>query len=116
MQTISGTPAAAASMMASAAAGGGTKISAQLAPSWRHRLLDGVPHREALVGGPALARRDAAHHRGSVLLAPRGVERALLARDPLHDDAGGLVDQDAHDAFLASATAFRAPSPMSSAM
>ena len=96
MQMTSGTPAAAASMMASAAAAGGTKISAQSAPSLPHRLLHRVPDREALVGGAALAGRDAADDLRAVLLAARGVEGALLAGDPLHDDARGLVDEDAH--------------------
>ena len=60
------------------------------------RLLHRVPDREALVGGPALARRHPAHHLGAVLLAPRGVEGALLAGDALHQHPRVLVDQDAH--------------------
>src|SRR4029079_1049255 len=80
----------------------------------RHGLLDGVPHRKALVRGAALAGRDAAHDLGAVLLAPRGVERALLAGDPLHHHPRGLVDENAHARFpFASSTTLRAPSPMS---
>src|SRR5712671_6472935 len=71
------------------------------------RLLHRVPDREALVGGAALAGRDPAHHLGAVLLAARGVEGALLAGDALHEDAGLLVDEDAHAwAPRASATTF----------
>src|SRR5207237_233122 len=69
-----------------------------------------------LVRGAALARRHPAHHLRAVLLAAGGVERALLARDPLHDDARGLVGEDAHGDFLASSTAFFAPSAISAAM
>src|SRR5262249_38684385 len=78
-----------------------------------HRVPDG----KSLVGGSALPRRDASHYLGSVLLAARGVEGALLAGYALHQDARLLVDEDAHArAPRASATAFFAPSSMSSAI
>src|SRR5262245_1841395 len=81
-----------------------------------HRVLHRVPDREALVGGAALARRHPAHHLRAVLLAAGGVERALLAGDPLHQDARIAVDEDAHGALRASSTTFFAPSPMSLAI
>ena len=61
-----------------------------------HGLLDGVPHREALVGGAALPRRHPADDIGAVFLAAGGVEGALLAGDALDDHPRGLVGQDAH--------------------
>jgi hypothetical protein len=76
-------------MMASAAKGGA---------GGRHRFLDGVEHRQAEMGAPALAGRDAADDVGAVIQHLLGVEGALVAGDALDDDRGGLVDEDAHGA------------------
>src|SRR5439155_14589539 len=51
---------------------------------------------EALVRGTALARRHTADDLRAVLLAARGVERAFLAGDPLHDHARGSVHENRH--------------------
>src|SRR6185369_8413749 len=80
------------------------------------RLLYRIPHRETLVGGTALARRDPAHHLGAVFLAAQGVKGALAARDPLHEHAGRAVDEDAHAAPRSSAATFEAPEPISPAV
>src|SRR5262249_2076181 len=83
----------------------------------RHGLGHGVPDREPLVGRPALAGRDPADDLRAVLLAPCGVEGPFLAGDPLDHHPRVPVDEDAHAATpFAKATAFRAPSPMSSAI
>jgi hypothetical protein len=105
MQITSGTPAAAASMMASAAAGGGTKMSAQLAPFLLHGLLDRVPYREALVGGPALAGVTPPTTCVPYSLQRAAWKGAFLAGDALHDHARGLVREDAHSAPGATAAA-----------
>src|SRR6185503_6681136 len=99
--------------------GGGGRHEDQRAirPGGLDRILHRVPDREAVVGGAALPRRHAAHDHGAVFLAARGMEGAFLAGDPLHEDSGVAIDEDAHArAPRASATTFLAPSPMSSAI
>src|SRR6202008_1469935 len=63
----------------------------------------------------ALPRRDTADDLRSVLDHLPGVERAVAARDSLNQQAGVLVDEDAHAAFppVARATAFLTASSMS---
>ena len=94
--TMTPMPASAASRMASAAPGGGTKIIEALAPVLRDRLGDGVEEREALLLGAALAGLDGADDVGAVVAALLGVEGAGLA-EALDEQAGVLVDEDAHD-------------------
>ena len=55
-------------------------------------LLNGVEHGQPEVLRAALARSDAANHVGAVLDGLLRVEGALLAREPLADDARLLVD------------------------
>src|SRR5690606_16505283 len=67
------------------------------------RLADGVKHRDAAEHGlPALARRDAADDLGAVGERLLGVEEADLAGDALDDEAGVLVDEDAHDLTIST--------------
>ena len=58
----------------------------------RPYLLNGVEHGQPEVLRAALARPDPADHVGAVLDGLLGVEGALLAREPLADDARLLVD------------------------
>src|SRR5574341_466335 len=81
-----------------------------------HGLGHGVPDGEALVGPAALRRRGSADDGGAVLLAAGGVECPFATGDALNDDARGPADEDAHPTSFASATTFRAPSSMSSAV
>src|SRR5206468_11295421 len=85
-------------------------------PLVQDRLSHSVPHGEPLVRRPALPRRDATDDNRPVLLATGRVEGPLATGDALDDDAGRLVDENAHRDPFASATALRAPSPMSSAV
>jgi hypothetical protein len=73
-------------------------VGARLADGLFHGVKDG----QALDGLAPLARRHAADHLGSVFLAALGVELPHLAGDPLADDAGVFVDQDAHGFSLLS--------------
>src|SRR5690606_18896754 len=66
-----------------------------------HGFLDGVEHRQAEVGGAALAGGHAADHLGAVGDGLLGVESALATGEALADDFGVFVDQDAH--YLPSA-------------
>ena len=61
-----------------------------------HRLQDRVEHRQAEMGLPALARRDAADHFRAVGDRLLGMERAVLAGEALADDLGRCVDEDRH--------------------
>src|SRR5579863_615425 len=89
-------------------------------------VLDRVEHGKPEVGGTALARCDATDDRGAVGDHLPGVERGFVAREPLEDDPGVLVDEDAHRAACAdpapaltsspsAATALRAASASDSA-
>ena len=64
-------------------------------PGLRDRLGDGVEQREAFLGGAALAGHDAADDLRAVVAALDGVKGAGLA-EALAEDAGVLVDEDAH--------------------
>ena len=85
MQTTSGTPASAASMIASAAAGGGTKISAQLAPVLRTASATVSKTGKPSCVVPPLPGVTPPTTFVPYSLQPRGVEGAVLARDPLHE-------------------------------
>src|SRR5512146_1258580 len=77
---------------------------------------DGVEDRHRVLEFLApLPGRDAGHDPGAVLHHLLGVERAVAARDPLHDDGRVLVDEDAHAALppFANSTAFFTASSMS---
>src|SRR5439155_14666037 len=79
-----------------------------------HRLRHGVEHGDdALEQLAALSRRHARDHPGAIGDHLLGVERAVAARDPLDDEARGLVDEDAHAAPFALATACFTASSMS---
>src|SRR5206468_10673608 len=71
---------------------------------FRYRLRNRVEHRQrrprflAGPGGPALLGRDAADKLRAVLEALVGVKPPGRAGDPLADDAGVLVNEDAHAA------------------
>jgi hypothetical protein len=97
MQTMTLMPAAAASKMASAAKAGGTKIREVLAPvsaaAWATVLNTGTSSSVLA----ALARGDPGHQLGAVVATGPGVERALLAGDPLDHHAGVMVYQNAHN-------------------
>ena len=88
-------PASAASMMASAAAGGGTKIMVALAPVLRTASATVLNSGKPSLVGAALAGHDAADDLRAVVAALDGVEGAGLAQ-ALAEDAGVLVDEDAH--------------------
>src|SRR5256884_4272675 len=64
----------------------------------RHRFFRCVEHGPAEMGGAALAGGDAAHDVGAVGDHFLRVERPLVAREALDDDAGFLVEQDTHAA------------------
>src|SRR5688572_22994151 len=80
-----------------------------------HGLGDRVEDRDALEIGAGAARRDAGHHLRAVLAAEARVQLARRSGDALRQHAGRSIDEDAH-ARLAAATAFSAPSRMSSAV
>jgi hypothetical protein len=86
-----------------------------LAPVSLHRLLDRVEHRDRVLELlPALSRGHAGDDVRAVLQHLLGVERAVAARDALHDEARVLVDEDAHlPPSVASWTAFFTASSMS---
>ncbi len=77
--------------------GGGTKIIVASAPVFSTASIDRVEHRQAFDRFAAFAGRHAADHLRAVFFAALGVELAHLAGDALADDAGDLVDQNAHD-------------------
>src|SRR5262245_42941144 len=76
-----------------------------------------IEHRQPEMAGAAFTGRSAAHHLGAVGDRLLGVERAVLAGEALADDAGVLVDQDGHQAFVpfTAFTIFCAASSRSSA-
>mmetsp|Transcript_19353 Transcript_19353/g.45283 ORF Transcript_19353/g.45283 Transcript_19353/m.45283 type:complete len:326 (-) Transcript_19353:31-1008(-) len=55
-------------------------------------LLDGVEHGQVKVGRPSLARRHSTNHVRAVLNGMGAVERALLSRETLAENLGGLAD------------------------
>ncbi len=59
-------------------------------------FADGVEDGEAVDGRAPLAGGDAADHLGAVVAGPLGVEEAGGAGDPLGDDFGVFIDQNAH--------------------
>src|SRR5436190_5529771 len=61
-----------------------------------HRIDDGVVYRDALDVLSGFAGRDPSDDPGPVRTVPKRVERALLARDALHDDRRIGTDEDAH--------------------
>src|SRR5690606_19869773 len=71
-----------------------------------HRLLDRVEHRRAFVLAAASTGRHASDDLRSILDRLTGMERARLARDPLDEETGALVDENTH--AFASSTTFRA--------
>src|SRR5262249_35955767 len=80
------------------------------------RIGDGVEDRNLVVELlTAFARRHARHDLRAILDHLLRVERAVAARDALHDQRRVLVDEDAHAALppLASSTAFFTASSMS---
>src|SRR4029079_532948 len=80
------------------------------------RLRDGIEDRNLILESlSALARRNACDDLGAVLHHLLGVKRPIAAGDALDEEAGVLVDEDAHAAFppVASATAFLTASSMS---
>ena len=96
MATMTAMPASAASMMASAAPAGGTKIMVALAPVFATASATVLNSGKPSLHGAALAGRDAADDLRAVVAALVGVEGAGLA-EALDDNAGGLVDEDAHE-------------------
>src|SRR6185503_10367921 len=60
------------------------------------RLLDRVEHRQVDMPLAAFAGRHAAYEVGAVCPHLLAVERALVPREALDDDARPLVDEDAH--------------------
>src|SRR5262249_14142075 len=95
-------------------AGGRAQDHGAVGAGLAHRLLDAVEEREALDGGAALPRGDAAHDTGAVFAAADRVEGAVFAH-ALDQDPRVLADQDAHCCPPAAATTFFAAAVMSSA-
>src|SRR5262245_3608128 len=69
------------------------------------RVGDRVEDRDAVDALPGLARRHARDDVRAVRLVARGVEGALAPRDALDHEARAAVDEDAHAASFARATA-----------
>src|SRR5439155_17694784 len=74
----------------------------------------GVEDGDPLDVAPGLPGRDPGHDTRAVRAVPKGVERALVSRDALHDQLRAGIDEDAHAAFppVASSAARRAASSM----
>ena len=96
MQMITLIPASAASKIASAAKAGGTNKMLVSAPACLHGVLHRIEHRTVEVALPPLSRRHAPNYVGAVLDHLAGVEGPFGACESLDDDAGILVDENAH--------------------
>src|SRR5665213_125503 len=81
-----------------------------------YRLLDRIKHRSIKMTLSALAGRDAAYYVGAVGKHFAGVKSRLFSSESLNDDSRGRVDQNAHAALRAAATAFAAASARLSAV
>src|SRR5690606_19695125 len=70
------------------------------------RFAHGVEHRQAQMGGAALARRGAADHLGAIGDGGFRMEGSLVAGEALADDARILVDENGHyfEPFTAATT------------
>ena len=77
-------------------AGGGHEDHRRVRTRPFHALRDGVEHGPAFVARPALARRHATDDRRAVGCSLLGVEGAFPSGEPLHEQAGVLVDQYSH--------------------
>ena len=66
------------------------------------RAGDRIVIGDALDLGAALAGRDAGHHLGAVFAHKAGMGAGLAAAQPLHQDAGSAVKQDAHGSLVRS--------------
>src|ERR1700691_4298065 len=80
-----------------------------------HRFRHGIEYGHFQMFRPALPRRNARHHFRPVIQHLLRVKTPLAARDSLHDQPRILINQHAHRAPPASATAFSAPSFIPSA-
>src|SRR5262249_31047331 len=94
---------------------------AGVAAGRRARFSNSIEHRQAEMGRAAFAGRGPADHFRPIGDRLFGMERAVLAGQPLADHLGILIDQDGHDLFkthaagFAAATIFCAASSRSSA-
>src|SRR6266508_4274454 len=80
-----------------------------------HRLGHRVEDRDALHVQTGLAGGHSGHHLGPICPVTQPVERALPASQSLYHDAGCVVDEDRHQAALASSAARCAASSIVSA-
>src|SRR2546426_10724243 len=90
--------------------GGGHVDHCDIRLGFAHPVRDGVEHRDYTVEQLAtLSRRYPCHDLRAVADHLTGVERAVPAGDPLHEQARVLVDEDAH-AFACATARFTASS------
>ena len=81
--------------------GGWHEQDARIGSSLLHRVLHGIEYRPVQVGLSTLARRNTADHIGAVFDHLGGVEGAFRSGESLDDDAGILVDENAHGVVVA---------------